>query len=311
MKSLTEQDESKSLPIPLAVSNCDFVYLGSGSEGLSAARHGVAAPPEALTTSPTGVCGNMDKKLKQRGEALHHLPTGGAPNTEGFLASRMESMVDDLIRPEVTKSVGKRSSLPQDPAAATGITSPTAQAFGDRGSPALAPPLNAQDLLHRMHQSTSASQPSPNVSAINFAPLPSILRTPFAPRPGETPESPRPTSSHHVLQGPPFSDTPSSSANFQADLTRLEDQIQQQTSPQSSFHPTTSGQQEASLNLNPWVRAPDNFQPPPSPWRSAFPGTGSTQQTPTSTRAPATSQYGAIGESRPRSSRKPNNGQPD
>ena len=295
------------MTIPLALSRKQFVYLG---EGRDCAR--AEAPAKSASVEPRGILEDIDQNPTRISSSVHQRLSqhSGVSNTEGAMASRMESMVDDLMRSAASKPAGKRSSMIQDPAAAS-TASPLAQAPGERGTPPLqSAPFNVQDLVQRMQQPASASQPTPRAQAFNLASLPSIYNTPFAPRPGETPESPRPSSAHRASQSLSNPQNLNSSANFQANLSHLADEVQMRTFPQSSFQPTPSSHDDTPTNITSWVRAADQAQPPSSPWPSSFASARSVKQTPISTKPPSASPFGAVGESRPRSSHTPNSGQP-
>jgi hypothetical protein len=233
------------------------------------------------------------------------------PDAEGSMASRMENMVDDLTRPGAPRAESNRSSIAHDSSTAP-LKTPVAQTFAEWGNPPPQPAtFNARDLVQRMQHSSNASQPSPRAQTINIAPLPSIWNTPFAPRPGETPESsPRPGSAHRLMQPPSLPQSLSSSAEFHTNLVHLQEEIQTRTSPQSSFQPTMSSHYDTTSNLTSWIRAHDQMQSPSSPWQGSFVSAVPVHQTPVPPKQSHASPYGAIGESRPRSSRTPNSAQP-
>jgi hypothetical protein len=261
----------------------------------------------ARPVEPAGVLRHVEQNSAGNGRSLTTGTNQHEPISEPkvSMASRMESMVDNLTSSGAPKSASKRSSLAQVPAATT-MTFPVAPAIDERKTaPSQASLSNAQDLVQIMQQRTSGPQPSPKAQAINIASLPSIYRTPFAPRPGETPDSPRPGTAHRSFQKPVTPQEFDSSAAFQADLAHLADEIQQLSPPQLSFRPTLSDAPDEVQACG-----GDQGQLPSSPWPSHFSGAFPARQSPWSIKPPPASPYGAIGESRPRSSRTPNSGQP-
>ncbi|OCT50665.1 hypothetical protein CLCR_06642 [Cladophialophora carrionii] len=291
-----------------------FVYLGDEDKPAQAEKAPVASAAEAFTGRQASVLSANTEYAIMNGGIVRQVPSQHeiVPDAEGSMASRMENMVDDLTRPGVPSRESNRSSIAHDSSAAP-MKTPLAQTFADWGNPPSQPAtFTARDLVQRMqHSSSSASQPSPRAQANNIAPLPSIWNTPFAPRPGETPESsPRPSSAHRFTHPPSVPQNLNSSAEFHTNLVHLQEEIQTRTSPPSSFQPTMSSHYDTPTNLTSWIRAHDQTQPPSSPWKSPFISAVPVHQTPVPTKHTNASPYGAIGESRPRSSRTPNTGQP-
>src|ERR1700760_3093363 len=105
---LTDQDEFKSLSIPLAFSNMKFVYLESSA---------VSDPAKATPGEPVGVLRDVEQNLTRNGRPVNPVTNQHEifSNSKGFMASRMESMVNDLTGSGAPKPASKRSSLGQDP----------------------------------------------------------------------------------------------------------------------------------------------------------------------------------------------------
>lgn len=226
------------------------------------------------------------------------------------MASRMENMVNDLTRPAAARPLSNIQGGAYAPTR-TETRTPVSPEFVERRiSGSQSTNINARDLVQRMQQSPGALRSSPKGQAINIAPLPSILNTPFAPRPGETPESPRLRNAHRLMQSPSSVPHYTSSAEFTANLMRMQDQVQMRTSPQSSFQPTMSSNYHDAPSSLPWGRLHDQTAPQSSPWRSPLSSGMSVQPNVTPARPQDPSPYGAIGESRPKSSRTPNSSHP-
>ncbi|KAJ9603778.1 hypothetical protein H2200_011964 [Cladophialophora chaetospira] len=311
---LIKSDEFKAFSIPLTFANFEFVYLGEDEDYAQSLEPAAAFAAGARAGSQSKVHGGNEEYAVTNGEIVRQIPSqhDSLPDAEGSMASRMENMVDDLTRSGATRRRSNPSSTAYD-VAGTAAKTPVAQAFTERGiSPSQPGTFNARDLVQRIQNSSGSSQPSPRPQAINIAPLPSIWNTPFAPRPGETPDSsPRPGSAHRLMHPPSVPGHLTSSAEFQTTLTHLQENIQLRTSPQSSFQPTMSSHYDTPTNMTSWLRSHDQMQSPSSPWASGFvSAVPAQQQTPISTKASNASPFGAIGESRPRSSRTPNSGQP-
>ncbi|EXJ62607.1 hypothetical protein A1O7_03045 [Cladophialophora yegresii CBS 114405] len=299
--------EFNSVPVPLTFAGKRFVYLGDEDRSAQAEK-----AADAFTGRHESVQSANAEYVIMNGGIVRQLPSQQeiVPDAEGSMASRMENMVDDLTRPGIPREEINRSSIVHDSSTAP-MKTPLAQTFADRGNPPSQTTFTARDLVQRMQHSSGGSQPSPRAQAINIAPLPSIWNTPFAPRPGETPESsPRPSSAHHFALQASVSPNLSSSAEFHTNLVNLQEEIQTRTSPQSSLQPTISSHYETPTNLTSWIRAHDPMQPASSPWQSPFTSAVPVHQTPIPTKHTNASPFGAIGESRPRSSRTPNGGQP-
>ncbi|KIW70992.1 hypothetical protein, variant 1 [Phialophora macrospora] len=303
-------DEFTSLSVPLMFAGGRFVYLGDDDGSAQAEEAAVASAVEAFAAPQESVRSDDAEYAITNGGIVRHVPSqhDSVPDAEGSMASRMLNMVDDLTRPGAPRAESNRS---YDSSTAP-MKTPVAQTFAEWGNPPSQPAtFNARDLVQRMQHSSSASQPSPRAQTINIAPLPSIWNTPFAPRPGETPESSPPPSSALRLKLPPsMPQSLGSSAEFHTNLAHLQEEIQTRTSPQSSFQPTMSTHYDTTPNLTSWIRAHDQMQTPSSPWQSPFVSAVPVHQTPIPTKHSHASPYGAIGESRPRSSRTPNSAQP-
>ncbi|KIW97251.1 uncharacterized protein Z519_02643 [Cladophialophora bantiana CBS 173.52] len=309
----SKQDEFQPLSIPLTFANMRFVYLEEGD--------GITRTEVPLTTSAVYTSAALEESISDDiGHTIqdeiprHQAPSHRGPtvDAETSMTSRMENMVENLMRPEAPPSVKSTGSMMYGLPASTLSAPVVPQGFVDRSTSQLQPaPFTARDLVQRIQQSSSASQSSMVDQAVNVAILPSILNTPFAPRPGETPESsPRPRSAHRFPESTSASVRPSSSAQFQANIMHMQDQVQMRTSPLESFEPTLSSHSNTSPNMTSWIRTNDQIQPQFSPWRTSFGGAVPVQYTAISTRPPDSSPFGAIGEPRPKSSRTSTSGQP-
>ncbi|OAL35497.1 hypothetical protein AYO20_05116 [Fonsecaea nubica] len=309
-----KQGGFKSLPIPLTFAHMRFIYLEE-TDGVTRLEDQVAHPMESASApSAESVRTYVGRTSQHDIPAVH--ATGQQPATfeaENSMASRMENMVDNLMRSEARRHANNSGAvmydLPPPTASAPSLPQGLTHSSTSQSQPL---PFTARDLVQRIQQPSSASQPNALDQAVNVAVLPSILNTPFAPRPGETPESsPRPSTAHRF---PETASTPgparlSSSAQFQAHLMHMQDHVQMRTSPLESFEPTMSSHYSTPTNMNTWARANDLGQPQLSPWRSSFGSAVPVQHHAISTRPPDSSPFGAIGESRPKSSRAPNSGQ--
>ncbi|EXJ72314.1 uncharacterized protein A1O5_04818 [Cladophialophora psammophila CBS 110553] len=309
----SKQDEFQALSIPLTFANMRFVYLEEGD--------GITRTEVQITTSAVYTSAALEESIPDDiGHAIqdeipgHQAPShrGATVDAETSMTSRMENMVENLMRPEAPPSVKSTGSAMCGLPSSTLSAPMVPQGFVDRSTSQLQPaPFTARDLVQRIQLSSSASQSSVVDQAVNVAILPSILNTPFAPRPGETPESsPRPRSAHRFPESASAPVRLSSSAQFQANIMHMQDQAQMRTSPLESFEPTLSSHYDTSPNMPSWVRTNDQIQPQFSPWRTSFGSAVPVQHTAISTRPPDSSPFGAIGEPRPKSSRTSTSGQP-
>ncbi|OQV05809.1 Est1 DNA/RNA binding domain-containing protein [Cladophialophora immunda] len=308
-----KQDEFKSLPIPLTFANMRFVYLEEGEDVAHVDGQTATLAVPAYAASGEDIRSYIGR-TPQHEIPLPQAPSQQAPafDTENSMASRMENMVDNLMRSEAPRSTNSSGAVMYDVPASMSNAPLVPRGLTNRSTSQSQPvPFTARDLVQRIQQSPSASQPSMVDQAVNVAILPSILNTPFAPRPGETPESsPRPSTAHRFPDPASASVRLNSSAQFQAHLMHMQDQVQMRTSPLESFEPTMSSHYGTPINLTARIRANDPIQPQLSPWQTSFSSAVPVQHTPISTRPPDSSPFGAIGEPRPKSSRTPTSGQP-
>ena len=299
------------MSIPLTFGDMSFAY--------SEKAEGVAQTHEPVATSTVQNFVLSEERDLRSGTGQARQPSvarqhsehpDAASNIDTSMNSRMENMVDGLMRPEPLQSVRNSLNMAPGPPTPT-FKTPLEQDLANTGISQSQPAtFTARDIVQRIQHSSSASQPSPGDQPINVATLPSIFSTPFTPRPGETPgSSPRPQSAHRFAHPVSAPTHPTSSVEFQANLMHMQDQIQMRTSPQSSFQPTMSNHYDNPTNMTSWMHANDQMHPQSSPWRTSFSSAVPVQQTLISTRPLDSSPYGAIGESRPRSSRIPNSGQ--
>ncbi|OAP61180.1 hypothetical protein AYL99_03381 [Fonsecaea erecta] len=304
-----KQDDFNSLPIPITFANMRFVY--SEADDVTPAEN-QSAPARAVAS-----IASMEGIHSYLGHAAQHeIPAPQAPSqhpaafdTENSMAYQMENMVDNLMRSEASRPVNSSGTATYDVPAATSNPQLVPPGLTNRSISQSHPAsFTARDLVQRIQRS---SQPSAADQAVNVAILPSILNTPFAPRPGETPESsPRPSTSHRFPEPSSAPVRLSSSAQFQAHLMHMQDQVQMRTSPLETCEPTMSSHYGTPAHMTTWMRANDPIQPQLSPWRASFGSAVPVQHSPISTRPPESSPFGAIGESRPKSSRTPTSGQP-
>ena len=218
--------------------------------------------------------------------------------------STMENMVNDLTHPEPAQRAGFRSMAPDQPLTPT-LKTPTASSFSDRVLPHLqGSSFTARDLVQQIHQGPTSPFVAPD--AVGSRPnLPSIYNSPFAPLPGETPgSSPRPST---VTFPTPF--TTNSQAQFRLNLAQQEQQLQDRSSPAELLQATLSSHySETPAHLKIW--GPRLEQSPLS--SSPFAGQSfspSIHGEIISRQSPQRASFGAIGESRPRSSGAPTSGQ--
>lgn len=175
--------------------------------------------------------------------------------------------------------------------------------------------VTAMDLVRQMQRSSvgsPVSQRSPD-SGKKFslpAALPSLYNTPFAPTTTERAQlSPRIDLSQK--RSPSFH-TPniSSSAFFQDQLARQEQEIQQRSSPQPPFQPTPSWDTfgQTPTGMDSMLRAFEyNKTRTPSPYASNHSQVGGRSPQPKYVSKPA--PFGVIGQARPISRGAPTNGQ--
>lgn len=213
----------------------------------------------------------------------------------------MENMVNRLTQLEAPDGMGS-SALhgPPTPTLNTPMTKPLGEIKGS---------LTARDLVEQFQQSSNASTPVMRDFAINRRVLTPIWDTAFTPRPGETPESsPRPSTAHRFTDSG-LSGHLNSQAQFQANLSQMQHQIQMRTSPPESFQPTLSSNYETTLSHSThWTYVKEQPLPPSSPWQSSFSAVP-IQETVISTRPPESSPFGAIGQPPPKKNRTPTRSQ--
>lgn len=218
----------------------------------------------------------------------------------------MENMVNNLTQPEPPRRVPKATNL-NDESLSSALKTPTAQSFAERGvTQSQTPAFTARDLVQQIQRSSSSSFPSLGDSGTNRPILPSIMNSPFAPLPGETPgSSPRSTTAQRLHA--PFTISPQT-RQFQVNLLQQQHQVQMRTSPADSPQPTMSRHFETPSNLTSWMRVADQPQPVLSPWQSS-PYQPVISEGIVSNKAPEPAPFGAIGEPRPKSSGAPTSGQ--
>jgi hypothetical protein len=287
-----------------------FTYCGAENFSILGEAPEKPSASEYTTGSPAGV---------RSGHSASALTNGGAAQTlsrpelgADGMASRMEDMVDDLTSSSARQATPKRLSA-GFVAARTSAKSPTTTEFSGMGKETSnSPAFDVRDLVQQMRRPGYADS-SPLGPAVSVPTIPSIWNTPFAPRPGETPEpSPRLGSLQHLTPQALGPSNPASSVEFRNQMSRLEEQIDLRSSPQPSIQPTLSSPYGTPTGQPYWARGYNKVQPQASPWQgqSPFASGMPIQQIPVSTRSSNVSRYGAIGESRPRSSRTPNVDQP-
>lgn len=218
--------------------------------------------------------------------------------------STMENMVNDLTHQESSQYAGLRSMIPDQPLTPT-LKTPTVSSFTERTLPhPQGPSFTARDLIQQLHQGPTSTFVSPeNIGARPN--LPSIFNSPFAPLPGETPgSSPRPSAGQFPT---PF--TSNSQAQFRLNIAQQEQQLQDRSSPAELLQATLSSHySETPAHLKSWARGMEQSQLLSSPFagQSFSPlvhGEIISRQ------PPQRASFGAIGESRPRSSGAPTSGQ--
>lgn len=213
--------------------------------------------------------------------------------SEASATSTMENMVNDLTEQDGTELVGvyKGTSTPS-------LKTPVVQSFAERGLQPQPTTITAHDIVQSFRHSTGSlaglqgqidDQPS----------IPPVWNTPFTPRPGETGSSPRPSTAKQISTAAMPSHV-NSAAQFNAQITHMQQQIQLRSSPLESFQPTMSNHYDTPTNLTSWIRHKDQSQSPLSPWQDS----GQVWGTVIPTRSPEPAPFGAIGEARPRSSRE-------
>lgn len=217
----------------------------------------------------------------------------------------MENMVNNLMRPEPVQR-SNQSIDPPDESHYSVLKTPTAQSFAERGvGQSQRTGYTARDLVQQMQPSSSSSFPLLGDAGTNRPMLPSIMNSPFAPLPGETPGSPHRSSAAQRLRE--SREISPQTRQFQASLLQQQQAVQMRTSPATSPQPTMSSLLETPLNVTSWTRKANQSQLGTSPWSSPVP-TGMLGPI-VSHRTPEPASFGAIGEPRPKSSGAPVSGQ--
>ena len=301
------KDDLSKLDIPLTFAENRFIVVDG--DGKISQMKPLTAQPHAHTSSINSVSReDIEAANLQRDFAPKYPEDVSDAGMSASATSTMENMVNSLTQPEVPQRFARNSTL-LDEALQPALKTPTAQSFVERGAfQEQAQPISfvTGDTVQQIHRSLSSSFASVADSGSNRPVLPSIMNSPFAPLPGETPgSSPRPNAAqrHHA----PFTVSPQT-RQFQANLVKQQHQVQLRTSPADSPQPTMSSKFETPSNQTSWIRTVDQLHPVLSPWQS------SSYQSPAleviiPNRPLEPAPFGAIGESRPKSSGGPSSGQ--
>lgn len=275
---------------------------------LPADDHTTTPPIHAHTASEAGISRDDIEYAKQTKKAVEQVvnfhETASDTGMSGSMASTMENMVNNL-----TAAPDQASNAPD---VLYSPLTPTLRTPAGGGSQLRPQPsaITARDFVQQIHNSSNSVTPGSRDNATNLPTLPPIWNTPFTPRLGETPESsPRPNTARRLVDSSVANPHLNSPAQFQADILRMQQQIQMRTSPQALFEPTMSSHYETPTNLTSWIRANDQIQPQPSPWPSLF-NAAPAQESLAATRSSHPSPYGAIGEPLRKANQTPTSGQP-
>lgn len=308
MSILTRRIQFGSISIPLKFAGNCFVFLDE--DGMQPIAKGLASPIDTHQNSLSSISREdieaAKKSKSATGQTFNYQEDMSDAGLSASVTSTMENMVNDLTQPGPPRRPTMTNEL-SDESVYPALKTPTAQSFAERGvSQSQLPGFTARDLVQQIQRSSSSSFPSLGDSGTNRPMLPSIMNSPFAPLPGETPGSSPRSSAAQRLHGP-FTISPQT-RQFQANLLHQQQVVQLRTSPADSPQPTMSSNFETPLNKTSWARKADQSQSVLSPWQSSpHPPTISPALAPH--RAPEAAPFGAIGEPRPKSSGAPASGQ--
>ena len=305
---LTLWPQCSMMPIPLKFAGMCFVF--NDGDGESSVGRGLVSPHETHTSSISSISREDIEAAKRsrsiREKASAYREDASDAGVSASATSTMENMVNNLTQPEPQRRSINSASL-HDESLSSVLKTPTAQSFAERtlGQSQLQA-FTAQDLVQQIQPSPRSSFPSLVDSGTNRPVLPSIMNSPFAPLPGETPgSSPRASIAQRVQA--PFVISPQN-RQFQINLLHQQHQVQMRSSPLDSPQPTMSSLFETPTNMAARMRAADQFQPALSPWQdSSYQSVVS--EAVVSKRAPEPAPFGAIGDPRPKSSGAPSSGQ--
>ena len=165
--------------------------------------------------------------------------------------------------------------------------------------------LTGQDLVRQMQQPSPSAPQATNGLASHRMSLPSIIPSPFTPRPGENIGSgSRPGTSHQAIPPSTAPVPPSREAlEFQQQIAHMKHNIENRTSPVIPFDPAQSSHFETPSGLHTFLRN----QMDTSPYSPIKYSSAPLAET---TRKPQGSPFGAIGEARPKNAKTPTSGQP-
>ncbi|KAK5052120.1 hypothetical protein LTR84_002924 [Exophiala bonariae] len=296
--------EFGSIPIPLKFAGNCFVFLDEDGqppmkETPASPHHGhqnsISRDDIEAAKQPTGAAGYSFSYHEDVSDA----------GASASVTSAMENMVNNLTRPEALDH--STPSIDQtDESHYPVLKTPTAQSFAERGlKQSQRSGYTAQDFVQPIHRSSSSSFPSLGDAGTNRPILPSIMNSPFAPRPGETPGSPPPANVGQRLRG--SREISPQTRHFQASLLQQQQAIQNRTSPAVSPQPTMSSLSKTPSNVISRGWKINQSQPGSSQWSS--PLSAGLSGTIVRHRAPEPAPFGAIGEPRPKSSGAPVSGQ--
>jgi len=276
--------------LPLIFAGMRIVYTGQG--GLHVEDSSMGSSMHA--NSSVGSISRDDiEHAKSSINAIGRRRNHHEGMSEASATSTMENMVNDLTEQDGTELVGvyKGTSTPS-------LKTPVVQSFAERGLQPQPTTITAHDIVQSFRHSTGSL--AGLQGQIDDQPtIPPVWNTPFTPRPGETGSSPRPSTAKQISTAAMPSHV-NSAAQFNAQITHMQQQIQLRSSPLESFQPTMSNHYDTPTNLTSWIRHKDQSQSPLSPWQDS----GQVWGTVIPTRSPEPAPFGAIGEARPRSSRE-------
>lgn len=237
------------------------------------------------------------ERVKQKSEPVPNSDAHLEETSQSIIPCESESMTKHPIMDSV---VASEVSNHQEPGSAFPRIS--------HGEPPRTPTANRSsygDGFYGIPASTGAlTEPHENIRLS----LPSIMNSPFAPRPGEasSPQS-RPSTAHRHQQTPARSSTPntlqSSNTRFQASLLRRQAELEMQ--PQSSIYdlPTTSlSPPTSSPGKNPQFYLGRDMSPIPSPFASSpsvVPEAAMFPSYDVPRPVPEQSRFGAVGQTPP------------
>lgn len=301
------------MPIPLKFAGMCFVFVDEDDEdGRPSTRKRLVSPHETHTSSINSISREDIEAAKQSRNAVERASSYQEDASDAGVSvsatSTMENMVNNLTQPELPRRTAN-STNPHDESLSSVLKTPTAQSFAERGvtqSQSQLQAFTAQDLVQQIQRSPRSSFPSLGDPGTNRPMIPSIMNSPFAPLPGETPGSSPRASTVQRLHAP-FVISPQT-RQFQVNLLQQQQQVQIRSSPFESPQSTMLGLFETPSNMTARMRAADPSQPVLSPWQDS-PYQPVVSEAVVSKRAPEPAPFGAIGDPRPKSSGAPTSGQ--